>query len=113
MLFNDESMSDTSMVMTVFLTGSCRLVIPPLIAPGSVGIRVFWSTGVVPTPVIFHSRILLDLPSERFLVEGLGAFHVVGRYLEMHHFTRHFQTRLGPKKVRLISHRYTSLPLST
>src|SRR5947207_2512075 len=42
-------MSGTSTVMTVFLTSLLRFVSPPLMAPGFVGIWVFWSISVVPT----------------------------------------------------------------
>src|SRR6266568_3039674 len=39
--------------------------------------------------VVFHSWVLVDLPSEGFLVEALGSFDVVGRYFEVYHFTGH------------------------
>ena len=39
--------------------------------------------------MVLHSWVLVDLPSEGFHVEGLCAFDVVGRYLEMYYFTGH------------------------
>src|SRR6266571_5275484 len=39
--------------------------------------------------VVFHSWVLVDLPSEGFLLEALGSFDVVGRYFEVYHFTGH------------------------
>src|SRR5206468_6477708 len=38
-------------------------------------------------PMVFHSRVLADIPSEGLLVEALGAFYVVGRYLEVYNPT--------------------------
>src|SRR5437773_10189295 len=43
-------MSGTSIVMTVFLTSLLRFVIPPLMAPTSLCIRVLSSVAVVTTP---------------------------------------------------------------
>src|SRR6266480_1747250 len=34
--------------------------------------------------MVLHSRVLADIPSEGFLVEGLCAFLVVGRYLKVY-----------------------------
>jgi hypothetical protein len=34
--------------------------------------------------VVLHSGVLADVPSEGFLVEGLGAFLIVGRYFKMY-----------------------------
>src|SRR6266568_7767519 len=71
--FNVASMSATSTVMTVFLTSLFRFVSPPLIAPGAVGCRVFWSTSVVPT--MWYSipgYLLMSHPKAFWYMECLG-----------------------------------------
>src|SRR5213080_953135 len=53
--------------------------------------------------------VLVDLPSESFHVEGLCAFDVVGRYLEMYYFTGHSYSSIGENSP-VISARYTFFP---
>src|SRR5437879_7662464 len=110
--FNVASMSATSTVMTVFLTSLFRFVSPPLIAPGAVGCRVFWSTSVVPTMWYSIPGYLLMSHPKGFLVEGLCAFLVVGRYLKVYDpSVMHILHVRGGREICLINTRYTFLPL--
>src|SRR5437016_13348156 len=73
MFFNAASISGTSTVMTVFLTSLLRFVSPPLMAPGFVGIWVFWSISVVPT--MWYSipgYLLMSHPKAFWYMECLG-----------------------------------------
>src|SRR5215211_3841610 len=117
--FSASSIASTSIVITGEGVVSVRCIMPPLIAPASVGSCVCWSTGVVITVVLLATlhRCGLQLPAEDRAVEVFGPIQVFRRNLEVDHFAhviplwmgRFSSLTLRPSRVTVKPHSLTDL----